>query len=67
VNDELFLRVGDRVRKTMGVTDYTFEGVIVSVFTKRNGVFRYVIEDDRGLLVIMAPHEVERWPHQVER
>jgi hypothetical protein len=44
-------QVGDTVSKIGG--DYTFEGVVVAAFTKRNGKYvRYVVEDDRGLLFI---------------
>jgi hypothetical protein len=35
--------------------DSTFEGVIVSVFTKRNGrTVRYVVENDDGVLHIAS-------------
>lgn len=44
-------QVGQRVTKAGG--DYTFEGVIVSVFTKNSGAERVVVEDNRGLLLIM--------------
>lgn len=58
--------VGDRVAKTEG--DYTFEGVVVSRFWKRNGIVRrFVVEDDRGLLFIfnadqLRPVEEEEEP-----
>src|SRR5574343_172788 len=42
--------VGDRVEKIGG--DYSFEGEVVSVFKKRSGAVRLVVEDDRGLLFI---------------
>lgn len=41
---------GEYVVKEGG--DYTFAGIVVSAFTKKNGVIRYVVEDDRGLLFI---------------
>lgn len=41
-------RVGDLVKKVGG--DYTFEGEVRAVFTKRSGLVRYVVEDDRGVL-----------------
>lgn len=47
--------VGDRVIKDGG--DYTFEGWIIAVFTKRNGAVRYAVEDDRGVVMIM--HELQ--------
>ncbi len=52
------LPIGARVRKTQG--DYVFEGEIRSVFTKRSGVIRVVVEDSRGLLLIMNEKQVER-------
>jgi hypothetical protein len=33
--------------------DYTFEGEIIGVFTKRSGAIRYAVEDDRGLILIL--------------
>jgi hypothetical protein len=45
------LKVGDLVIKTKG--DYSFRGEIVAKFKKRSGAVRFVIEDDRGLLLIM--------------
>lgn len=50
-------KTGDRVRKTGG--DYTYSGWVVSAFRKRgpmgkqDGPVRYVVEDGRGLLMIM--------------
>lgn len=46
----------DRVKKAGG--DYTFEGVVVAMFNKRGGEVRYVIEDDRGILLIMNPRQI---------
>jgi hypothetical protein len=47
------LHTNDRVLKVG--EDSTFEGVIVSVFTKRNGrTIRYVIENDDGVLHIAS-------------
>lgn len=43
---------GSRVEKVGG--DYTFVGTVVSVFTKRSGVTRFVVEDDRGVLHIYS-------------
>jgi hypothetical protein len=51
-------QIGERVIKETG--DYTFEGDVVAVITKRSGQIRYVVEDDRGLLMIFAPHQIER-------
>ncbi len=45
------MKLGDRVMKRSG--DYLFAGVIVSDFTKTSGVRRLVVEDDRGLLLIL--------------
>jgi hypothetical protein len=45
-------RVGDRVCKVDG--DYTFDGIVVAAFQKLSGQWRYVAEDDRGLLFIFS-------------
>jgi hypothetical protein len=47
------LHVGLKVKKISG--DYSFKGTIVSCFQKQSGVWRVVVEDDRGLLLIMNP------------
>lgn len=49
--------VGNHVRKDSG--DYTFEGRVVSRFTKRSGLIRYVVEDERGLLFIFNEYSLE--------
>ena len=46
------LGVGDRVEK--GTGDYRFVGDVRAVFTKRNGVVRYVVENDDGILHIFS-------------
>lgn len=46
------MQVGDKVEKVGG--DYTFTGVVVTVFTKLSGLTRYVVEDDRGVLHIYS-------------
>lgn len=56
VNESDF-QVGKRVVKSSG--DYTFEGTIVAKFPKRSGAIRYVIEDDRGLLLIMSAKQFD--------
>jgi hypothetical protein len=49
--------LGDKVRKIGG--DARFEGTIVSVFLKLdNETERYVVEDDRGLLMIYSPRDL---------
>lgn len=45
-------KVGDEVAKLEG--DYTFYGVVVSVFQKRSGATRYVVENDDGILHIFS-------------
>lgn len=42
--------VGTKMQKTGG--DYTFRGEVRTVFTKKNGVKRYVCENTDGLLFI---------------
>lgn len=55
---ELYLEVGDHVRKIGG--DYTFEGLIVARFMKKSGQIRFVVEDDRGVLHIYSAKNLER-------
>ena len=51
--------VGDRVVKNGG--DYTYEGVVVAKFWKRNGhTLRYVVENDDGMLFIFNSGQLER-------
>ena len=45
-------KIGDKVEKTGG--DYTFVGIVVSVFQKLSGQIRLVVEDDRGILHIYS-------------
>lgn len=45
-------KVGDKVEKVGG--DYTFVGVVVSVFQKLSGAVRLVVEDDRGVLHVYS-------------
>jgi hypothetical protein len=49
---------GDLVCKTGG--DYTFYGRVVATFHKWNkaDAVRVVVEDDRGLLLIMNPKQI---------
>ncbi len=47
----------DKVRKVGG--DYRFEGIVDSAFTKQSGVWRYVVEDDRGALFIFNETQLE--------
>ena len=46
------MKKGDLVTKVTG--DYSFDGVIDSVFTKQDGKPRIVVEDDRGALHIYS-------------
>lgn len=50
---------GDQVSKVGG--DYTFEGVVVSVFAKLSGRVRYVVEDDRGCLHVYSEKNLEAY------
>jgi len=43
--------VGYEVHKTSG--DYKFDGTVIAIITKKNGMIRYAVEDDRGLILIM--------------
>lgn len=50
--------VGDAVEKVGG--DYTFEGTVVSVFSKLSGATRLVVEDNRGVLHIYSEKNLKR-------
>ena len=58
------IRVGDRVIKNSG--DYTFEGEVVAVVHKRSGDVRYVVEDDRGLLMIMSLGQLASYERELK-
>lgn len=48
--------LGDEVLKTTG--DYTFRGVVRAFVVKGSGEVRYVVEDDRGLLLILNRNQI---------
>lgn len=50
----------DLVRKITG--DYTFDGVVLSVFHKLSGKVRLCVEDDRGIVHIFAPSQLDFRP-----
>lgn len=51
----------DLVAKVGG--DYTFDGTVVASFRKLNGMWRYVVQDDRGVLhIFSAANLKERAP-----
>lgn len=54
------IKVGDKVQKVGG--DYTFEGTVAAVFPKvKNPIaIRVVVEDDRGILHIYSPKNLEK-------
>jgi hypothetical protein len=56
--DELKFQQGDLVDKVGG--DYSFSGVVVAAFRKLSGKDRYVVEDDRGVLHVFGPSNLER-------
>ena len=49
--------IGDRVAKLSG--DYRYRGVVVSIFRKRSGVVRYVVENDDGMLFIFNEGQLQ--------
>lgn len=42
--------------------DYSYKGVVVSVFDKISGAIRVVVEDDNGRLFIHNPQQISRCP-----
>lgn len=59
------MKIGDRVRKATG--DYQHTGTIVSVFEKRDGSTRVVVEFDppvSGMLHIFRPEQLETTPRE---
>lgn len=53
----LKFKEGDKVKKVGG--DYSFEGIVVAAFFKLTGRDRYVVEDDRGILHVYGPNNLE--------
>lgn len=49
--------VGQRVIKDSG--DYTYNGIIVSIFEKRSGAVRLVVENDDGMLFIFNEKQLK--------
>jgi len=49
-------KIGDKIQKRTG--DYKFDGEIICEFTKKDGAIRYVVEDDRGLCLIMNEKQI---------
>jgi hypothetical protein len=48
-------------RVTVKGGDYTYEGWIVAIFSKRSGATRYVVEDDNGRLFIHNDGQIASW------
>jgi hypothetical protein len=53
------LSMGDKVIKDTG--DYTFSGVVIAVFLKRNGTaVRYVVENEEGICHIFNDRQIRK-------
>lgn len=59
-----YYKVGDKVRKNSG--DYKFAGTVVSVFFKKSGAVRYVVENDDGLLFIFNGSQLDFEPEIIK-
>jgi hypothetical protein len=59
-DDKQLFERGDYVRKIGG--DYSYEGWVLVAYQKRSGVWRYVIEDKRGLNMIVNGRQIVRHP-----
>ncbi len=51
------INIGDKVKKITG--DYEFVGVVVAKFEKTNGLIRYVVENENGILHIFSEKNLE--------
>jgi len=51
-------KVGDEVIKLSG--DYFFTGEVVSVFKKKRGLMRYVVENPDGILHIFSEGQLDK-------
>ena len=49
--------VGAKVSKKGG--DYRFNGTVIGTFKKLSGVWRYAVEDDRGVIHIYSARNLE--------
>lgn len=54
--DKQLFKRGDYVGKIGG--DYSYEGWVVGAYQKRSGVWRYVVEDTRGLNMIVNGRQI---------
>lgn len=50
--------IRDSVIKDSG--DYRFAGKVVAVFQKLSGAWRYVVENDAGILMILNETQIQR-------
>lgn len=53
------ITIGMRVEK--GTGDYTFNGTVQAVFAKRDGLIRYVVENDDGILHIFSEQNIRKF------
>lgn len=53
------VEIGTQVEKVGG--DYKFTGIVVSVFKKKSGVVRVVVENPDGILHIFNPAQLTEW------
>lgn len=59
-DSDMGMTTGDVVEKSGG--DYTFGGTVVTRFAKRSGAFRYVVEDDCGILHVFTAKNLRPRP-----
>lgn len=60
MSDTQKFKVNDRVYKDGG--DYIFQGIVVCAFQKRNGKWRYVVENIDGVLHIFSGKQLAMVP-----
>lgn len=58
------IQVGDLVQKVGG--DYVFRGWVISVFTKRSGAVRIVVENVDGVAHIFGPSQLVAWEEEAK-
>jgi len=57
---KLYASSDSPVSITVTTTDYSYDGYLITVFEKRSGVTRCIVEDDNGRLFIHNPLQIRK-------